>query len=96
MKVRDPIALHENICSIQNRPSTDPCDQAIHAALDNAVLLARMVSDELRSSYRGPRRDVYLETLRSWVPDLAGRLEDGEGGDLVAQFPARRIALRFE
>jgi len=32
-----------------------------------------MVSDELTTSYRGSRRDLYLRTLRAYVLDLGGR-----------------------
>ena len=80
---------------MQNRPSVDPRDRAIRAALADASLIASMVADEISSSYHGQRRDVYVETLRTWVGDLGGRLEEGEGRDLVADFPGRRIRLRY-
>ena len=64
---------HENICSMETHRSSDPRDRAIGAALQDAAALAAMVSDELTTSYRGSRRDLYLRTLRAYVLDLGGR-----------------------
>jgi hypothetical protein len=80
---------------MENHASADPRDQAIRAALADASRLASMVADEIPSSYHGQRRDLYVETLRTWIADLGGRLDAGEGRDLVAHFPGRRITLRF-
>ena len=80
---------------MENHASSDPRDQAIRAALADASRLATMVADEVQATYHGRRRDVYVETLRSWVADLGGCLEEGEGRDLVAQFGSRRITLHF-
>ena len=79
---------------VENRPSSDPRDQALRAALQDASTLAAMVSDELRATYHGPQRDVYLRTLAGYVADLDGRVTR-QGSEVVLVFAARRIALRF-
>ncbi len=81
---------------MQNRPSTDPRDQAIHAALRDAATLFAMVSDEIRASYRGGRRDAYRETLAAYVADLGGRLEETPERNLVAHVQGRAITVRFD
>jgi hypothetical protein len=80
---------------MQNRPSADPRDQAIRAALRDASTICGMVADEVKGTYRGERRDVYVRTLAAYIADLGGSLEEGEGRDLVAQIGSRRITLRF-
>jgi hypothetical protein len=81
---------------MQDKPSPDPRDQAIRAALRDAATLSAMVADEFRATYVGPRRDVYLRTLGAYVADLGGRLEETDGRHLVAHIRGRRITLRFE
>ena len=80
---------------METHRSSDPRDRAIGAALQDAAALAAMVSDELTTSYRGSRRDLYLQTLRAYVVDLGGKLEETPGTELVARFGARRITLRL-
>jgi hypothetical protein len=86
---------HENICSMQNTPSSDPRDQAIRAALHDAAILAAMVATEFRASYWGAERSVYVATLAGHVTDLGGHLEEAGGGGLVATFDERQITVRF-
>jgi hypothetical protein len=80
---------------MENRTSADPRDEAIRAALRDASTMCRMVADEVRASYYGPRRDLYVRTLTAFLADLGGSLEDREGRDLVACIGERRITLRF-
>ena len=87
---------YEDICSMQDKPSPDPRDQAIRAALRDVATLSAIVADEFRATYVGPRRDVYLRTLGAYVADLGGRLEPSDGRYLVAHVRGRRITLRFE
>jgi hypothetical protein len=87
---------YENICSMQDKPSPDPRDQAIRAALGDAATLSAMVADKVRATYGGSRRDVYLRTVGAYVADLGGRLEECDGRHLVAHIRGRRITLRFE
>ncbi len=79
-----------------NRPLPDPRDQAVHAALRDAATLFAIVSDELRASYRGGRRDVYRATLAAYVADLGGVLEETADHGLVARVQGRSIAIRFD
>jgi hypothetical protein len=80
---------------MQNRPSADPRDQAIRAALADASSLAAMLTDEFIATYRGSLRDVYVATLAAFVVDLGGRLEETQGRQYVADFGGRRIGVRF-
>ncbi len=80
---------------MQNRPSSDPRDQAIRAAPRDASTICGMVADEVQGTYRGNRRDVYVRTLAAYNADLGGSLEEGEGRNLVARVGERRITLRF-
>lgn len=80
---------------MQNRPSADPRDQAIRAALRDAATLAAMVAAEFRATYRGTERTTYLDTLAGFVADLGGRLEDAGEGDAVAEFGGRRTTVRL-
>jgi hypothetical protein len=80
---------------MQNKPSADPRDQAIRAALHDASRICAMVANEIPMSYRGGLRDVYERTLAAYIADLGGSLEEGEGRDLVAHLGQRRITLRF-
>jgi hypothetical protein len=80
---------------MQNRPSADPRDQAIRAALRDASTICAMVADEVQATYRGQRRDVYVHTLAAYITDLGGSLEETNGRDLVVRVGSRRITLRF-
>ena len=79
---------------MENRPSQDPRDLVIRAALADAAALAGMLTDEYEATYGGPDRAAYLTTLSGWLADLGGALEDGPGGP-TARFPGRTIAIRF-
>ena len=80
---------------MRDNPSTDPRDQAIKAALRDAASLATMVAPEIRASYFGTERSVYVATLATYVTDLGGRLEEAGARDLVADFGGRRITVRL-
>jgi hypothetical protein len=80
---------------MKDTPSADPRDQAIRAALRDAATLAAMVVTELRASYWGDERAVYVATLAEYVSDLGGRLEEAGTRELVADFGERRITIRF-
>ena len=80
---------------MQDAPSADPRDQAIKAALRDAASLATMVATEIRATYWGTDRSVYVATLAAYVTDLGGRLEEAGTKDLVADFGGRRITVRF-
>ena len=80
---------------MQDLRSADPRDQAIRAALRDASTLAAMVVTELRASYWGAERTVYVATLASYVTDLGGSLEEAGARDLVADIGGRRITIRF-
>ena len=80
---------------MQDAPSADPRDQAIKAALRDAASLATMVATEIRATYWGTDRSVYVATLAAYVTDLGGRLEEAGTRDLVADFDGRRITVRF-
>jgi hypothetical protein len=80
---------------VQDESSNDPRDQAIRAALRDASTLAAMVVTELTASYWGAERSVYIATLAAYVVDLGGHLEEAGTRDLVADFGARRITVRF-
>jgi hypothetical protein len=80
---------------MENKPSSDPRDQAIRAALRDASTICAMVADEVQASYSGGMRHVYVRTLATYLADLGGSLEEGQGRDLVARVGARRITLRF-
>jgi len=80
---------------MENRPSADPRDQAIRAALRDASTICAMVVDEVRATYWGERRDVYVRTLATYLADLSGSLQETEGNDLVDRMGERRITLRF-
>jgi hypothetical protein len=45
------LGCYVNICSMQNRPSLDPRDEAIRAALRDAAVLAGIVADEFLATY---------------------------------------------
>jgi hypothetical protein len=79
---------------MQNRPSRDPRDEAIRAALRDAAVLAGIVADEFQATYEGPERAEYLRILGVEVADLGGALERVTGG-AAATFADRRIAIRF-
>jgi hypothetical protein len=83
-----------NICSMQSRPSQDPRDQVVRAALADAAVLAAMLSDEYHATYTGSDRAGYLAVLATWLADLGCVIEDGPGG-ASATFDGRRIAIRF-
>jgi hypothetical protein len=85
---------NENICSMHGRPSRHPRDEAIRAAHHDAAVLAGILTDEFRSTYRGPERTEYLRVLASIVADLGGALNTEASGVAVA-FDDRRIAIRF-
>jgi len=85
---------YENICSMQDTPSTDPRDEAIRAALRDVAALAAIVAGDFHATYVGPDRAEYLRVLGGYMADLGGRLEDGPTGPLVA-VDGRRIAIRF-
>ena len=80
---------------MQDEPSADPRDQAIRAALNDAATLAGMVATEFRATYWGAERAVYVATLAEYVTDLGGRLEEAGTRDVIADFGARRITVRF-
>jgi hypothetical protein len=80
---------------MQDLPSADPRDQAIRAALRDASTLAAVVVTELRASYWGAERAIYVATLASHVTDLGGRLEEAGTKDLHADIGGRRITIRF-
>ncbi len=80
---------------MENRPSSDPRDQAIRAALHDGTVLATMVAAEMRATYWGAERALYRQTLAGYVADLGGRLEPTQGRDLIADFGGRRITIRF-
>ena len=88
------VAAHVNICSMQNRPSDNPKDAAIRAALRDAAVLAGIVADEFQATYQGPERSEYLRVLAAYVADLGGALENAQAG-VTAAFADRRIAIRF-
>jgi hypothetical protein len=79
---------------MQNRPSHDPRDEAIRAALRDAAVLAGIAADEFVATYQGPERSEYVRVLAAYVADLGGALDDGPWG-VVATFAGRRIAVRF-
>ncbi len=81
---------------MENHPSTDARDRAIHAALRDAASLFAMVSDEFRASYRGARRDVYVRTLAGYLVDVGGTLEEAADSRFVARIGARTIVLTFD
>ena len=54
-----------------------------------------MVVTELRASYWGAERAIYVETLAEYVTYLGGRLEEAGTRDLVARFGECRITIRF-
>ena len=80
---------------MKDTPSADPSDQAIRAALRDAATLAAMVVTEFRASYWGAERSVYVATLAAYVTDLGGRLEEAGTSDVIADFGALRITVRF-
>jgi hypothetical protein len=80
---------------MQNAPSEDPRDQAIRAALRDAATLAAMVVDEVRASYRGSERALYVETLGTYVADLGGSVVGQESDAVIVAFGGRRIAVRL-
>ena len=79
---------------MQGRPSQNPRDEAIRAAHHDAAVLAALMSDEFRATYRGPERAEYVRVLAAIVADLGGALASGASGVAVA-FVDRRIAIRF-
>ncbi len=83
-----------NICSMQNRPSQNPRDDAIRAALRDGAVLAGIVTGEFQATYQGPERTEYLRVLAGNVTDLGGGLEQSPDGIAVV-FPGRRIVVRF-
>jgi hypothetical protein len=85
---------NENICSMQDRPSDDPRDDAIRAALRDGAALAAMLSDEFQSTYRGSERSEYVRVLASTIEDLGGRLAQ-QGVLLAAEFADRRITIHL-
>jgi hypothetical protein len=85
---------NENICSIRDRPSASPRDEAIRAALRDVAVLAGIRDDEFRATYEGPERSEYVRVLAAYIADLGGSLETGAWGP-VATFADRRIAIRF-
>ncbi len=86
---------YENIRSTQNRPSGDPRDQAIRAALHDAATLVELANDEFTATYAGPARDAYLRVFAASVAVVGGRLEQGPDG-LHAAFGERLIRIRFD
>lgn len=80
---------------MRDESSADLRDQAIRAALRDASSLGAMVATEFRVSCLGAERAVYVATLAECPIVLAGRLEEVGTGDLVADFWARRITVRF-
>ena len=89
-----PRVRNENICSMQGRASQNPRDEAIRAAHHDAAVLAGILTDEFRATYRGPEWAEYLRVLASIVADLGGALDTGASGVAVA-FDDRRITIRF-
>jgi len=89
-----PDSGNVNICSMQNRPSRAPRDEAIRAALRDAAVLAGIVAGEFYPTYAGPERAEYLRVLGVHVADLGGALEEARTG-VAATFGERRIAIRF-
>jgi hypothetical protein len=83
-----------NICSMQNRPSRTPRDEAIRAALRDAAVLAGIVADEFYPTYQGPERAEYLRVLGAHVADLGGALQEADRR-VEATFAGRRIAILF-
>jgi hypothetical protein len=83
-----------NICSMQNRPSLHPRDQATRAALNDAAVIAAMTEPEIRASYYGTERAEYTRVLAEWLSGLDGTIEDG-GDRLVVRLRGREIAVRF-
>ena len=79
---------------MRNRPSSDPRDEAMRAALRDVAVLAGMPDDEFRATYEGPERSGYVRVLAAYLADLGGSLETGAFGP-VAAFADRRIAIRF-
>ena len=79
---------------MQDRPSANPRDQAIRAALWDVAALAAIMAGEFFATYAGPNRGEYIRVLRGYLADLGGRLEDGPTGPVVA-VDGRRIAIRF-
>jgi len=79
---------------MQNRPSREPRDEAIRAALRDAAVLAGIVADEFYPTYQGPERAEYLRVLGVHIADLGGALERVTGG-AAATFADRRITIRF-
>jgi hypothetical protein len=83
-----------NICSMRNRPSLHPRDQATRAALNDAAVIAAMTEPEIRASYYGTERAEYTRVLAEWLSALDGTIEDG-GDRLVVRLRGREIAVRF-
>lgn len=79
---------------MQNRPSSDPRDSAIRAALRDAATLSALVDGEFQATYDGSDRATYLKTLRSWLADLGGVVDD-DGFRMTATLDGRRIAIHF-
>ena len=93
-KLPPGVVGHENICSMQNIPSTDPRDQVIRGALRDVAALAAIVAGEFHATYVGPDRAAYLCVLGDYLADLGGQIEQGPMGPEVA-VDGRRIALQF-
>jgi len=86
--------MNENICSMMDRRSHQPRDEAIRAAMRAAGVLAGILEDEFQATYRGPERSEYVRVLTEIVAGLGGSLEAGPIG-LAATFEDRRIKIRF-
>ena len=68
---------NENICSMKDRRSHQPRDEAIRAAMRDAGVLAGILEDEFQATYRGPERSEYVRVLTEMVTGLGGSLEAG-------------------
>jgi hypothetical protein len=79
---------------MQNRPSQNPRDDAIRAALRDGAILAGIVVGEYHATYQGPERAEYLRVLAANITDLGGSLEQGPAG-ITAVFAGRRIMVWF-
>jgi hypothetical protein len=79
---------------MENRPSRDPRDILLRAAMNDAVTIGSLIAGEFHATYEGPDRRAYLDVLGRWLSDLGGVVEDGPAG-ASATLDGRRIAIRF-
>ena len=86
------VVRNENICSMHDRGSNQPRDEAIRAAMRDARVLAGILEGEFQAT-PGPVgvRRVLTEIIAGFGRCARGRV-DRHGGDL----PGRQIRIRFQ